>query len=90
MPLAEAKKWYHSNQYSADSKCEHCAGVVRHEPWCVTQNALVAYAYLTANGTAPLSEQDTLILHALGVTWTDPSGCRRQGVDRIAPAVLED
>ena len=66
--------WYHSNQYSADSKCEHCAGVVRHEAWCVTQNPVVAYAYLTATGAMPISEQDTLILHALGVTWSSPEG----------------
>jgi len=79
MPVAEAKKWYHSNQYSADSKCEHCAGVVRHESWCATQNPVVAYAYLTAAGAAPLSAQDTLILHALGVTWEGLSGCACQG-----------
>jgi len=71
MPLAETKKSYPSNRYSADSKCEYCAGVIRHEPGCATQNALVAYAYLTAAGVAPLSEQDTLILYALGVTWSD-------------------
>jgi hypothetical protein len=89
MPVAEVKKWYHSNQYSADSKCEHCAGVVRHEPWCVTQNAVVAYAYLTATGAAPLSEQDVLILHALGVTWTDPNDCRCQGVRGMEFAATE-
>lgn len=66
----ETKKWYHSNQYTAQSQCEHCNGVVRHEDWCVTQNATVAYAYLVAAGAAPLSEQDQLILHALGVTWS--------------------
>ena len=86
MPVAEVKKWYHTNQYSADSKCEHCAGVVRHEPWCATQNAIVAYAYLTAAGAAPLSEQDTLILHALGVIWTDPAGCRCQGERQVEAA----
>jgi hypothetical protein len=86
MPVAEAKKWYHSNQYSADSKCEHCAGVVRHETWCVTQNPLVAYAYLTAKGSAPLSEQDTLILHALGATWESPQGCGCQDSNRAERA----
>ena len=29
----------HSNQYSADSACGHCDGVIRHEAWCITQNA---------------------------------------------------
>ncbi len=70
MPATETKKWYHSNQYTAQSQCEHCSGVVRHEEWCVTQNATVAYAYLVAAGAAPLSDQDSLILHALGVTWS--------------------
>jgi hypothetical protein len=89
MPVAEAKKWYHSNQYSADSKCEHCAGVVRHEPWCVTENPLVAYAYLTATGAAPLSEPDNLILHALGVTWIDPTGCSCQAGRAMEGAATE-
>jgi hypothetical protein len=86
MPVAEVKKWYHSNQYSADSKCEHCGGVVRHEDWCATQNPLVAYAYMTAADAAPISEQDGLILHALGVTWTDPNGCRCQSEPQMEAA----
>jgi hypothetical protein len=32
MPTTERNKWYHSNQYSADSAYEHYSGVVRHEP----------------------------------------------------------
>lgn len=75
MPLAETKKWDYSNQECAESNCDYCGGTIWHEPWCATQNALVAYAYLTAAGAAPLSEQDTLMLHALGVTWNDANGC---------------
>jgi len=86
MPVAETKRWYHSNQYSANSKCEHCAGVVRHETWCATHNPTVAYAYMTATGAAPLSEQDILILHALGVTWNDPTGCYCQSVNEMQAA----
>lgn len=89
MPLAEANKWYHSNQYSADSKCEHCGGVVRHEPWCVRENALVAYAFLTATGAAPLSDQDNLILHALGVSWNGPDGCRCRSTTRTGIAATD-
>ena len=32
MPTQQAKTWHHSNKYSADAACEHCEGVVRHEP----------------------------------------------------------
>jgi hypothetical protein len=81
MAPAEAKNCSYDNQDSIDSACQYCAGVVRHQPWCVTQSAIVAYAYVTAIGAAPLSEQDTLFLHALGVTWTDSSGfpCQELG-----------
>ena len=39
---------FHSNQYCAASACEHCDGVIRHEPWCITRNSLVLYAYEVA------------------------------------------
>jgi hypothetical protein len=60
----------HSNQYSADSACGHCDGVIRHETWCVTQNAGVQYAYQVVSDSRLLSTGDHLILHALGVAWT--------------------
>jgi hypothetical protein len=60
----------HSNQYSADSACGHCDGVIRHEAWCVTQNAGVHYAYQVVLDPGLLSTGDHLILHALGVAWT--------------------
>ena len=69
MPLTESTRWYHSNRYSADSACEHCAGVVRHQPWCITQNATVAYAYAAVLNPDELTPGDKLILHALGTTW---------------------
>ena len=75
MSAIRAEKWYHSNQYNAETQCEHCAGVVRHEPWCITRNAAVAYAYIVAFDSAQLSESDRLILHALGVSWNG-NGCR--------------
>lgn len=37
--------WYHSNQYHAQSACEHCNGIVRHERWCITGSPAVQYAY---------------------------------------------
>ena len=60
----------HSNRYSADSACGHCDGVIRHEAWCVTQNAGVQYAYQVVSDPGLLSTGDHLILHALGVAWT--------------------
>jgi len=39
---------FHSNQYCAASACEHCAGVIHDEPWCLTRNSLVLYAYEVA------------------------------------------
>jgi hypothetical protein len=59
-----------SNQYSADSSCGHCDGVIRHEPWCVTQNTSVQYAYQVISDPGHLSPGDHLILHALGTAWT--------------------
>jgi hypothetical protein len=61
--------WYHSNRYSADSACEHCGGVVRHETWCISGNSRVHEAYQAVLDPSALSLQDELILHALGVTW---------------------
>ena len=60
----------HSSQYSADSPCGHCEGTNHHEPWCITQNASVQYAYQAVSGTGQLNPGDHLILHALGAAWT--------------------
>ena len=50
-------------------------GGIRHEPWCITYNALVRYAYeiVIEPGTPKLADQ--LILHALGVERA-PKKCR--------------
>jgi len=61
---------YHSNKYSADSACEHCAGIIRHAPWCITENKNVLYAYNIILHPENMTEQDRIILHALGVVWT--------------------
>lgn len=73
MPTSDRSNWYHSNQYSADSACEHCLGIVRHEPWCITRNRIVSYAYAALLDSDKLTTEDELILHALGVTWTGKS-----------------
>jgi hypothetical protein len=69
MPISKQSTWHHSNRYNADAVCPHCAGLVRHEPWCVTQNADVRYAFEVAFYPDRLTALDVLILHALGVSW---------------------
>ena len=70
MPVQDELPLRHSNQYSADSACVHCDGVIRHESWCATQNANVRDAFQAALYSDKLSVGDGLILHALGVVWT--------------------
>jgi hypothetical protein len=64
-----AASWYHSNQYNAQSACEHCGGVVRHEHWCITRDAIVQYAFGAVLDPEKLTLCDRLILHALGASW---------------------
>ncbi len=74
--------WYHSNQYNEQSSCEPCAGVVRHEKWCITCDPLVRYAYEVVLSPEKLTVCDRLILHALGVSWQKNScqgSCQRAG-----------
>ena len=71
MSLSGQPVWRHANQYSADSACSHCEGILSHEPWCSSQNARVRYALQAALHRDRLTTQDVLILHALGVIWDD-------------------
>jgi hypothetical protein len=70
MPVQDNVPLSHSNLYSSDSACVYCDGVIRHELWCVTQNASVQYAYRAVSDPGQLTPGDHLILHALGATWT--------------------
>jgi hypothetical protein len=63
----------HSNQYSVDSACVHCDGIIRHESWCVTQSGNVCYAFQAVEDASQLSPGDELMLHALGVVWAAES-----------------
>lgn len=54
MPVQNQLPLSHSNQYSADSACGHCDGVIRHEPWCITQNPSVQYAYQVVSDPSKL------------------------------------
>jgi hypothetical protein len=60
-----------SNGFNATSACEHCQGVVEHEPWCLTQDPRVYYAYEIVDKASKMTLGDTLILHSLGVAWAD-------------------
>jgi hypothetical protein len=70
MSLCQQTESARSNQYSESSSCDHCAGVSAHEPWCITCNAVVRYAFEAASGPNHLTLGDELILHALGVEWS--------------------
>ncbi len=67
---------FHSNQYCAASACEHCDGVIRHEPRCITRYGLVRYAYDVVLRAEKLSLQEQLILHALGAAWSSKACAR--------------
>ncbi len=62
--------WRQRNQYNAHPACEHCSGIRNHEPWCMTLNPFVRYAFLAVVEPTGLTIGDTLILHSLGVSWT--------------------
>lgn len=67
--------WYHSNRYSAQSACEHCGGVIRHEDWCITIDPDVYYAYQIVLDPTKLTIGDALILRSLGVLWGPNCAC---------------
>jgi hypothetical protein len=66
-----AANWYHSNRYNSQTVCPHCGGVVRHERWCITRDALVQYAFAVVSDATKLNLRDQLTLHALGVAWQE-------------------
>lgn len=60
---------HHENQYSADKACKHCEGIVRHENWCITRNALVWYANAVIEEPVIMSDFDLGILKAYRIRW---------------------
>lgn len=59
---------------NAQSGCEHCHGVTKHESWCVTLDPKVSYARQIVDEASKLTFSDALILHSLGVVWADAQG----------------
>jgi len=60
--------WFHS-RYNAQTACEHCHGIIRHELWCITLDPAVYYAHQIVADPSKLTVGDALILHSLGVIW---------------------
>ena len=84
MSSIDNEAWLYSNRYSADKACEHCEGVIRHQPWCITQSPVILYAFEAVLDANKLAPGDHIQLHALGVRWADNAcqcGCRQLGVD---------
>jgi hypothetical protein len=46
-----------------------------HEPWCMTLNAEISYAYKIVMDPTALTVGDALILHSLGAAWSK-QGCQ--------------
>ena len=69
MSICQQTESARSNQCSESSICDHRAGVIVHERWCITCNTVVRRAFEAASGTGYLTLGDELILHALGVEW---------------------
>ena len=59
-----------SNQPVPAVLCAHCGGATHHEPWCITCNSVVSYAYEIVVNGRHLTLGDEIILHALGVEWS--------------------
>lgn len=64
-------KWFHCNHYDADSACDYCQGVIRHEAWRVFVAPIVSYAHEIVADPNKLTRGDALMLHALGVAWDE-------------------
>ena len=64
---------YHSNRYVAQPACPHCQGAIRHQLWCREVNAASRYAHDIVLDSSKMTLLDVLILHSLGVAWTEAS-----------------
>jgi hypothetical protein len=69
---------FHSNKYAANTECENCKGIIRHEPWCIAENPNVLYAYEVVLHPNKLSVEDSMRLHGMGSIW---DACKCKGVE---------
>ena len=63
----QMKFWSHSNKYSLENACEVCDGLIRHESWCIIENAEVYRAFHAI--LYGLDEADEARLAGMGVRW---------------------
>src|SRR5437899_2259418 len=68
--MNETNSAYRSNDSQDQSACAHCEGIFEHTAWCATQDLKVAYAYQIVTDASKVTFADSLILHSLGVRWT--------------------
>ena len=79
----------HERKLVASKRCRHCECLTDHQPWCITQNPDVRYAFTITVYPNLLTLQDSLILHALGVTWAKKSpATAAQPAEAATPAAL--
>ena len=64
-----------SNQVSAASACEHCQGIIRHEPFCLTLNSRVLYAYEIILDACKLTPGDQFFCTEWA--WSGKARCAR-------------
>jgi hypothetical protein len=69
MSNTEQIAWQRTSGPSHKNACPHCGSAQRHEPWCVTTNISVRYAYAIVLSSSLMTPGDVLILHSLGVIW---------------------
>jgi hypothetical protein len=63
-----------SNPSNPPSACEHCQGTVGHEPFCVTLNTRVLYAYEIIVDACKLTAGDQILRHGMSVAWEGEPG----------------
>lgn len=73
--MADAPPIFHSNKYTAESACEHCAGIIRHERWCITVNQFIRYCYEVVLDASKMTASDHEWLTSLGAAWADFKPC---------------
>ena len=59
-----------NSQSKSKSTCALCEGTFVHEAWCAVLDPGASYAYRIIVDPSKLTEGDSLILHSLGVSWT--------------------
>ena len=62
---------HHQRQAKTGEACSHCLSVQGHEPWCETRGAILQYAFAIVADARKLTIGDALILHSLGVSWSN-------------------